>query len=63
MNGECEMGFYIIMFIMWLLLGAYILIDKPYYKTQNYKTQNEWRFQYFLVWILLMIYLLERIIG
>ena len=48
---------YIILFIMWLFLGLFTLIDKPYEKKQH-----EWRLQYFIVWVLLMMFLLERII-
>ena len=50
------MEFYIIVFIMWLLLGVFTLIDKPYEKKQN-----EWRVQYGSCWIILMLCLLERI--
>ena len=52
------MEFYIIVFIMWLSLGVFTLIDKPYEKKQN-----EWRLQYGICWIVLMMFLLERIIG
>lgn len=48
----------IVIFVIWLILGVLILVDKPYPKTQN-----EWRLQYGICWIVLMMHLLERIIG
>ena len=44
-------------FVVYFILGGFALIDKPYEKKQH-----EWRLQYFIVWVLLMMFLLERII-
>ena len=47
----------IFLFVVYFVLGVFTLIDKPYEKKQH-----EWRLQYFVCWVTLMMYLLERII-
>ena len=47
----------VFLFVVYFILGGFALIDKPYEKKQH-----EWRLQYFIVWVLLMMFLLERII-
>ena len=47
----------VFLFVVYFILGVFVLIDKP-----CEKKQLEWRLRYFVVWVLLMMFLLERII-